>query len=340
MKNQLNYIQKASLFVLILSLFAYADVRNVKALPATLYVSTTGNDANDCITNSTPCATINGAIGKAVDGDTIRVASGIYTGSGTDVVRINKNLTISGGWDSGFSSQSGLSTIDGQKVRTGLYVGKFSPGSINMTASIDHFVIKNGYNGGISNNYANLTITNSSIQNNVGTIGGGIKSDIANLTLNNVTISNNSGPGLSTMSGNININNTTISENTAFAGGGIKNSFATVQITNSILSGNIGTSDGPDCYGTLISLGNNIIGNTTDCNITAASGDQFSVNPQLGILLSQQGYYPLVSGSPAINAGNSSTCIVTDQRGLARVGTCDIPRRERHPAFRLLAGMG
>ncbi len=44
----------------------------------------------------------------------------------------------------------------------------------------------------------------------------------------------------------------------------------------------------------------------------------------LGTFLPEQGYHPLLSGSPAIDAGNPATCLTTDQRGLARVGTCDI----------------
>src|SRR5689334_5259462 len=46
---------------------------------AAWYVATTGSDSNDCATISTPCATINGAIGKAADGDIIEVAAGTYT---------------------------------------------------------------------------------------------------------------------------------------------------------------------------------------------------------------------------------------------------------------------
>ncbi len=46
--------------------------------PNTLYVSTTGSDAGNCTAPATACATINGAIGKAVAGDTIKVAAGTY----------------------------------------------------------------------------------------------------------------------------------------------------------------------------------------------------------------------------------------------------------------------
>lgn len=45
---------------------------------AIFYVSTTGNDGNDCATDLTPCLTIQGAIGKAANSDTINIAAGTY----------------------------------------------------------------------------------------------------------------------------------------------------------------------------------------------------------------------------------------------------------------------
>ena len=52
------------------------------------YVATTGNDNNGCLSPGTACASINGAISKAADGDTINVATGTYSGSGDEVVLI------------------------------------------------------------------------------------------------------------------------------------------------------------------------------------------------------------------------------------------------------------
>ena len=86
------------------------------------YVSNTGSDTNDCIALATPCATINGAIGKATNGDTINVAVGTYTGTGSEVVLIDKDATLSGGWDETFTTQSDVSTIDGQGARRGITV--------------------------------------------------------------------------------------------------------------------------------------------------------------------------------------------------------------------------
>ena len=60
------------------------------------------------------------------------------------------------------------------------------------------------------------------------------------------------------------------------------------------------------------------------------TGDLINVDPKLGPLEGSPGYRPLLSGSPAINAGNPAGCIgstgllTTDQRGAPRVGRCDI----------------
>jgi hypothetical protein len=125
--------------------------------------------------------------------------------------------------------------------------------------------------------------------------------------------------------GTLTLNNTTVSNNTAAVlGGGIYNYYGTTSIQNSILADNSASGYGQDCYGTITSEGYNIIGDTIDCSISATTGDQFNIDPQLGTFLPMQGYHPLTVGSPAINAGNPVTCLPTDQRSLARVGNCDI----------------
>lgn len=73
-----------------------ATLKSVRAA-GIWYVSPAGNDANACNTALAPCATLNGAISKAGDGDDIRVAIGRYTGAGEDVVLLKKSLTLSGG---------------------------------------------------------------------------------------------------------------------------------------------------------------------------------------------------------------------------------------------------
>ena len=58
------------------------------------YVAPTGNDGNDCASPATACASINAALNKLgfVQGDSIRVAVGTYTGSGTEKLQPSRRV--------------------------------------------------------------------------------------------------------------------------------------------------------------------------------------------------------------------------------------------------------
>jgi hypothetical protein len=124
-----------------------------------------GDDGDDCLSPVTPCGTISGAIGKASGGDTVYVAQGTYTPLGDGWIGIDKDITLSGGWDGTFDTQDGTSTIDGEGVGNRIGVGE------NVTAIIDRFTMKN--DAGI-NNYGVLTLTNSILRDNTSAVGGGI----------------------------------------------------------------------------------------------------------------------------------------------------------------------
>jgi hypothetical protein len=321
------------------------------------YVTPTGDDNNDCLSASTPCATINGAIGKAATGDIINVAIGSYTSTGTEVVLIDKDITLSGGWDPTFTTQSGMSTIDGEGIRRGIIVNS------GMVASIEHFVVQNGFfnadfdgGGGIRNN-GNLTVNNSTVRHNTiagySSAGGGIYNYFGTMTINNSAVSGNDGGGIynsfgtmtlnnSTVSSNIAgvgagifnggtlaVNSSTISHNTAISTGGIFQYSGSATLQNSILAGNTGGS-WPDCAFPPTSAGYNIIGDATSCNFSPTTGDQINVDPKIGLFMGDPGYHPLLADSPAIDAGNPAGCmdssgiLTSDQRGVPRVGICDI----------------
>src|SRR5574337_115401 len=116
---------KSILALAVLSLIAAVVLtpvsRPVQAA-GTWYVAppSTGSDGNDCLTPSTPCGTINGAIGKAASGDTIKVAVGTYSGTGNQVVWIDRSVTLLGGWSADFSIQSGMTSVDGEQARRGI----------------------------------------------------------------------------------------------------------------------------------------------------------------------------------------------------------------------------
>ncbi len=102
------------------------------------YVSPVGNNSYDCHTPSTACATINGALNKAQPDDDIYVAGGVYTNpTGTEVISISKDISLSGGWNNSFTSRSGISIIDGQLTRRGVLIGE------EVMVQIGYFTIQN-----------------------------------------------------------------------------------------------------------------------------------------------------------------------------------------------------
>ncbi len=319
---------------------------------ATWYVSITGNDANSCSSPSNPCATINGAIGKASAGDAIKIAVGTYTGIGDEVVLINQSITLSGGWNASFITQGGQSTIDGQGARGALRVNS------GVIATIERMVMQNGNSGSAAGifNLGQLTINSSAISNNNGTgiynyymgtavvinnstidnnTGGGILI-AGGAVMNNVRISGNGGTGLyNTGDGTAIFNNSTISDNIGLYSGGMVSHSGTITLKNTIVAGNSSTfqDQGPDCIGPVLTAGYNLIGNSKDCEFTPTTGDLTDIDPRLGTLIGSPGYHPLQGISPAIDAGNpvapgsdGNACLAADVRGITRpVGArCDI----------------
>ncbi len=240
--------------------------------------------------------------------------------------------------------------------------------------------------GGISHTTGNLTINNSTINGNSATnSGGGITSSTTGiLQIFNSTISNNTantlvgGIGLAS-TGNKTLINCTFNGNTSPDGGGVRQSSGTSTIIGCTISNNISTGGAgggvtlaggtitigntvvainplnvtPDfsiIAGTLVSLGNNFIGNATGtAAVFTQPGDQAGttlapINPLLLSLGNYGGPTQTMlpqstPASPLINAG-SNTIVTTyyiypqvlslgvpiDQRGYSRIvgGVVDI----------------
>jgi len=266
------------------------------------------------ITNST----ISGNVTAAVGGGVFAVNSAIIT-----------NSTISGNradiFDGGgvFAANSAIitnSTISGNNAAhkgggvfggTATITNSTISGNTAASACIGCGGITSGYGGGV---YAPIsaTITNSTISGNHAAIeGGGVLIDIG---------------------GTATITNSTISGNHATTGGGVFiMGSVTATITNSIVANNL---SGGDCGGgpPFTSGGNNISSDAT-CSFVAMT-DQVSTDPLLGPLANNGGptfTHALLPGSPAIDAGDATTCANAavngmDQRGVTRPqgAGCDI----------------
>jgi hypothetical protein len=178
--------------------------------------------------------------------------------------------------------------------------------------------------GGIFNRINGTLGVNSSVFiGNSASNGGGVNNNSGETDINNSTFSHNSasvGGGIINF-GIIHVNSSTFSGNSAVAGGGLSNGGSgTFSISNSIFARG---SNGVNCYGTTISNGYNLSSDGS-CNFDSP-GDMNQTDPMLGILADYGGEtktYPLLPGSPAIDAGDTDLDI--DQRGVSRPqGTAD-----------------
>ena len=323
------------------------------------YVSPTGSDAEPTTCNSpvAPCLTIDKAIQSAVAGNTIYVAAGTYaTSSGAGVV-INKGVALLGGWDTSFTAQIGRSIIDGQRARRGVLINVpccSMPGSLPVV--IDHFKVQNGAQSGsfvgggiVIYSAGKVTISNGIISGNSSeSSGGGISTQAEELTISNTTISENTsgqsglsggggGAGINISYGKVTLNNSSVVNNNMlgfFNGSGIYNAGELI-VNNSTIVGNTGAVGVYQIgYGPGITFHNSIVSKNTPLDLSAALGEinisdhnLIGIDPKISPSpIGPLAFYFLLPNSPAIDAGNPATCLLTDQRGVMRPqgAGCDI----------------
>jgi len=232
---------------------------------------------------------------------------------------VTANTTL----ESGVADNGGGIAVDG--VLSGVR------GTLNLS---DCTVSGNtGYNGGgIVAGSASVAIARSTISGNIayGTTGGGgifVNGTSSSVQLINSTISGNSaavdGGGILAYAGNLAISSNTITANAANRnGGGLCRLVGTTAVANTIVAGNNALQ--PDVAGAFSTSGSNLIGKIgTATGFTAASDKKGTVasplDPMLGPLQNNGGptfTHALLSGSPAVNTGNSP--LAADQRGTAR----------------------
>lgn len=344
--------------------FPSGEIRGQILCSSNITVISTNDSGAGTLRQAIVDACTNGTITFAValNGKTITLTNG--------ELLINKNLSIVGNGATNltvngnaagriFRITNGTSTVNisGLSISNGNAGAFYGGGILNQGTGSVHvaFCSLSGNSaaagGAIANtNHGQFILSQSAVFNNSAMIAGGgiLGLDSGTLVINNSTISSNIAVGLLGLGGaglasecSVTINNSTISSNTVLAGmgGGIQNSDpGVVTLLNSIVSGNASASD-PDLSGLFVSLGHNIIGNTNGATGFVAS-DLPNVNPRLGPLRNNGGQtltHALLTGSPAINAGDNSVTnpplsLLTDQRGLPRVEEVDIG------AFELQAG--
>jgi len=305
---------------------------------AVWYVDPAGNDANDCLSPATACATIQAAVDKAAgSGDTIEVAAGTYL----ENLTINKGVTLNGvGADSVIidgngaarvitHNNSSLLTISGITIQNGATASGnlfdrgggaiLNSGSLTLQDSVVRDNAATGNGGAILTLSGALVIENSQIISNTaqgdggaiyGYLFAGTISVTNSLLANNTAVSYYGGAIYS--SNGLYMNNTTVRDNSAptIGGGLVVDGGATAVIENSLVTGNqaaigagISTLDG------VITLTNVTVSNNTASNNYSgvySSGSTTSLFTQNSTIVNNQrtntggtGYNGLIAASGA-----------------------------------------
>ena len=180
------------------------------------------------------------------------------------------------------------------------------------------------WGGGLTSAFGFLTIEESSFIGNSALTGGAIYSNDIRASIVNSTFSANRaanyGGGIDVQGGNVTIVNSTLYGN---GSGGLNRSSGTLKLRNSIIAG----SSGADCQGSLAENSSNYIEDGS-CSPALSSADG---SIELGALTGSPAYHPLLDGSAAIDAADSTHCPATDQLGTARPAGegCDIGAHEK-----------
>lgn len=292
----------------------------------------------------------------------------------TDVKILNNQSGAAGG---GISSEAPL-TLDNVVVSGNTAVtnggGIYSDAQLTIMNSTigttSTFTTPNSAEGGgglFDTGMHNTLIEQSAINGNTAVGGGGMSvRSLVNMTIVNTTINGNTatdvGGGI-TSNGPVTLQNDTISDNSAAndstSGGAGLNAFGsgTYQFVNTLFQGNVASGSntpancgcsGSSCKsGVMVSLGHNLADDAT-CALNG-SGDMANTSAGLQAMASNGGFNEtraLLSGSPAVDAGDNANCPNTDQRGGVRpaegklteaVPVCDIgafelfmPRADLH----------
>lgn len=231
-------------------------------------------------------------------------------------------------------------TVSGITLANGnaSYGGALAAHGFHDNVTLDHVALVNNHanigGGGFYVGRETVTVTHSTISgNSAGSFGGGFDSNYGTVSLIDSTVTGNSaGPpnggsgGGFYIRGPLTVNNSTISGNTSIIGSGFEINVYSGSVTNSIISANSNQqfqSTGQGRTPTLTVSYSLINGSYYVGQGTTFSGSHLITgqDPKLGSLAYNGGptqTLALLPGSPAIDAGNNSTCETTDQRGVAR----------------------
>ena len=242
---------------------------------------------------ASPCyATIQAAVDAASDEDTIKVAQGVYTSTGFQVVYINKAITLTGGYTTTNWANSYPFTqptvIDGENVarRRGVYID----GTGVATLTLEGLTIQQGYaqdtnGGGVYILTGTVMVRESQVLSNTATgsypngRGGGVYVQNGTVALSASNFQGNSasrGGGVSVANGTVTLTGNTFQSNSAASGGYDLGGGVYVREGTVTLTGNTFQSNSADEYGGGVSV--ETYGKDYSEGIVTLAGNTFQSN--------------------------------------------------------------
>ena len=239
------------------------------------------------------------------------------------------SLSAGGIWNTGSLSATNSAIRGNEATSAG---GLLNNGSVDLNGSmVSGNTATMGPGGGLINSGfgGRLTLTMSTVSDNTAaTRGGGILNQGNTLAVENSTLSGNlaqAGDGGAIFTETtLTTQHVTIARNsTGNTGGGVAGS-GTWTTSNTLIEGNLPGNCSAAI--SLTSLGNNLDSSANCSGLSVVMGDVLGIPAQIGPLAANGGptlTHALLPTSPAIEAGSAAS-VLTDQRGLPRVGQPDI----------------
>jgi hypothetical protein len=259
--------------------------------------------------------------------------AGLEVDSGVvNIVHSTIEDNLSANYGGGIAMLGGELTIDDSELRGNMTLSHYASGGAISLANASRLTIErsrldnNGaWRGGAIATLGHqelLLVKDSTFDANAAVDRGGAI-DVGYDSYSNVSVDTSA-----------TITNSTFVENEGPYGSALGGELSHLALRNSVLADNFGVNVGTtvtsgDCGSMLtplVSLGHNVADDMT-CGIHS-TGDSQGIDPKLGLVIYNGG--PTASampfrGSPLIDAGDRSFCSLTDQRGVARMGSsCDI----------------
>ncbi|MBX3009912.1 MAG: hypothetical protein KF832_00345 [Caldilineaceae bacterium] len=283
------------------------------AQAATITVTTTGDSG---------VGSLRQAVASAAVGDTIDFApslSGATIALSSGRLVLTKTLTIDA------ASLAAAVTLNGADTNSHFAI------SASASVTITGVILVNGKNnyGAAIYNAGTLTLNRVTLANNHALSGGGVY-NVNTLTILNSTFSGNSaysGGGIDNY-GNLTIKNSTFANNSATNTGGALFNAGTLSFYNTILADSNSGSDCVNANEPFFNLVGVIAANVNNLSEDGSCDTALSGDPQLTALALVDGtqLHGLADDSPALDAGDNTTCLAIDQRDVPRPQgiACDI----------------